>query len=67
MVDDGLLPSSLPFAFHFDTTEKKPFFVYADSMHEKLGWLVHCSASRQQATHTCCPHRANWRTYIAST
>ena len=39
MVDDGLLPSSLPFAFHFDTTEKKPFFVYADGMHEKLGWL----------------------------
>ena len=28
-----------PLAFYFDTTERKPFIVYADTMREKLAWL----------------------------
>ena len=37
--DDGLPASHLPFAFGFETVERKPFIVYADSMQEKLAWL----------------------------
>ena len=40
VVDDGLPASHLPFAFHFETTERKPFFVYAESTASKLEWLL---------------------------
>ena len=37
--EDGLPASHIPFAFRFETAERKPFFVYADSMDAKLSWL----------------------------
>ena len=37
--DDGLPAARLAFAFHFETSVKKPFVVYADSMQDKLEWI----------------------------
>jgi tetratricopeptide (TPR) repeat protein len=50
MEDDGLPPSRLPFAFHFETAERKPFVVYAESMQEKLDWLGAMLAAIRAAT-----------------
>ena len=39
MEEDGLTRARLPFAFHFETLEKKPFVCFAESMQEKLSWM----------------------------
>ena len=35
----SLEPTRAPTAFYFDTAEKKPFIVYADTVKDKLDWL----------------------------
>lgn len=49
VVDDGLPASHLPYAFHFETVERKPFYVYAESTAGKLEWLraLHQASSRR--------------------
>ena len=54
VADDGLPTSHLPFAFHFETAERKPFFVFADSVMAKLEWLrVLLVAATDMATLLC--------------
>ena len=71
--EDGLPASHLPFAFHFETAERKPFYVYAESMSAKLGWLrsLHlASGAAVAAAPSACPSAcANadtpWATHTA--